>query len=468
MNRDKAGLQKFQEIHIIGIGGAGMSAIARVLHQKGFRVHGSDRRESSLTEALRAEGIPVAIGHTAENLGQAELVLVSSAVQNDNVEVQAARHHGVRVMERPEFLGLLLEGYDVIAVAGAHGKTTVTGMLTLLLLDAGLDPSYIVGGIMKNLGTNAHVGKGKYFVIEADEYRNTFLALKPMIAVVTNVDFDHPDAFPSPRFVRMAFGEFVDRIRAGGTLVACSDDSIAHAIAASYHANGGNLLLYGQKESAGLAWRAANIRPNERGGVTFTAMRGQDIVGDIQLQVPGTYNALNALAVLCVASILGIQWSVTRATLERFSGTARRFEILGEVDGITVIDDYAHHPTQIRNVLQAARQRYPEQPIIAVWEPHTFSRIKALHADFMTAFDEADRVMVLPIYAAREADDGTLTAEMLAQQIKHPAATAAVTYEDAIYRLIEQAQPGDVIIFMGAGNEYIVGKRLVIELERTS
>lgn len=462
-----AGLEAFHDIHIVGIGGAGMSAIARVLREKGYRVHGSDQRESPITTALRAEGIPVAIGHAATNLGQADLVLVSSAIREQNVEVQAARLFGVRVMDRTEFLGPLTEGYDVIAVAGAHGKTTVTGMLTLLLLDAGLDPTYIVGGVMANLGTNAHAGSGKHFIIEADEYKSTFLALKPTIAVVTNVEFDHPDSFPSPRYVRMAFGEFVDRIRPGGTLVACNDDRLAHAVAASYHANGGNLLLYGQNEGIGLAWQATNIRVNERGGVSFTAVHGHDAAGDIHLQIPGAYNAVNALAALSVASILGIKWEVARAALERFSGTARRFEVLGEVDGITVIDDYAHHPTQIRNVLNAAQQRYPERPIIAVWEPHTFSRVKALHADFMTAFEEADRVLVLPIYAAREADDGTLTAEMLAQQIAHPSVTAAATLEDAIYRLTEQAQPGDVIILMGAGNEYIVGKRLVFELERT-
>ncbi|MEJ5308184.1 MAG: UDP-N-acetylmuramate--L-alanine ligase [Anaerolineae bacterium] len=461
-------LQQVREVHIVGIGGAGMSAIARVLQGKGIRVHGSDQRHSPLTDALTAEGIPVAIGHAAGNLGRADLVLISSAVREDNVEVQAAKQQGLQVLDRPQFLGALTAGYDVIAIAGAHGKTTVTGMTTLLLLEAGLDPTYIVGGVMADLGTNGHAGTGKHFVIEADEYRNTFLALKPAIAVVTNVEFDHPDSFPSERFVRMAFGNFVDNIRPGGMLIACNDDRLAHAIAASYHANGGNLMLYGQNEGVGLTWRALNIRANERGGVSFTAKLGAEVVGDIHLRVPGDYNAVNALAVLGVAQVLKIKWAVARAALERFSGTARRFEMLGDVDDIVVIDDYAHHPTQIRNVLRAARQRYPGRRIVAVWEPHTFSRVKALHAEFMTAFADADRVFVLPIYAAREVDDGTLTADILAQQIKHPSVGACVTLEEAIYRLTEQAQPGDVILMLGAGNEYIVGKRLVLELERTS
>ena len=461
-------LQQFNEVHIVGIGGAGMSAIARVLQGKGLRVHGSDQRQSPLTDALNAEGIPVAIGHAAGNLGQADLVLISSAVREDNAEVKAAKRQGIRVLDRPQFLGALTSGYDVIAIAGAHGKTTVTGMTTLLLLEAGLDPTYIVGGVMTDLGTNGHAGAGKHFVIEADEYHSTFLALKPAIAVVTNVEFDHPDSFPSQRFVRMAFGNFVDNIRAGGTLIACNDDELAHAIAASYHANGGNLMLYGQNEGIGLTWRAVDIHGNEHGGVSFTALQGTQAVGDIHLRVPGNYNAVNALAVLGVAEALGIKWAVARAALERFSGTARRFEILGDVDGITVIDDYAHHPTQIRNVLQAARQRYPGRRIIAAWEPHTFSRIKALHADFMTAFADADRLVVLPIYAARETGDGTLTSDTLAQQITHPSVEAFATLEEAIHRLTEQAQTGDVILMMGAGNEYIVGKRLVFELERTS
>jgi len=461
-------LQQFHEVHIVGIGGAGMSAIARVLHGKGLRIHGSDQRQSPLTDALGAEGIPVAIGHAANNLGQADLVLISSAVHEDNAEIQAAKRQGIRVLDRPQFLGTLTAGYDVIAIAGAHGKTTVTGMTTLLLLEAGLDPTYIVGGVMADLGTNGHAGTGKHFVIEADEYRSTFLALKPAIAVVTNVEFDHPDSFPSARFVRMAFGNFVDNIHADGTLIACNDDKLAHAIAASYHANGGNLMLYGQNEGIGLTWRAIDIRANEQGGVSFTARLGAEVMGDIHLRVPGNYNAVNALAVLSVAEVLGIKWTVARAALERFTGTARRFEVLGDVDGIVVIDDYAHHPTQIRNVLQAARQRYPGRRIVAAWEPHTFSRVKTLHADFMTAFAEADQVFVLPIYAARESDDGTLTSDTLAQQIKHPSVGAFATLEEAIHRLTEQAQTGDVILMLGAGNEYIVGKRLVFELERTS
>ncbi len=465
-------LARYHTVHIVGIGGAGMSAIARVLRGRGFRVQGSDRRLSPLTEALEAEGIPVFIGHAPENVGQADLVLASSAIPDGNPELLAARERNLRRMRRPEILPYLTEGYDVIAVAGAHGKTTVTGMIALMLLDAGLDPTLIVGGVMNDLETNARAGAAPrtedevppvtpYFVIEADEYRNTFLSLTPTVAVITNVDYDHPDCFDSPRFVRLAFGDFVDNVEPRGLLVACNDDEVAHAVAASFHANGGRLALYGKNEGVGLAWRATDIHPNDRGGVSFTAVRGRVPVGEIHLQIPGTYNAVNALAALTVASELEIGWESAKASLERFSGTARRFDLLGEFGGVTVIDDYAHHPTQIRAVLEAARERYPGRRIVAAWEPHTFSRILALRDDFKVAFADADRVVVLPIYAARETGDGTLHSRKLAGEMDHPQASAVETLDEAVDELAALVEPGDVVIMMGAGNEHVVGRRLL-------
>ena len=457
-------LQSHDEIHIVGIGGAGMSAIARILHARGFTVHGSDLRDSPLTATLRDEGVPVAIGHAAENIGAADLVLASSAIPDDNVELVAAREAGAPVKRRPEFLGDLTAGYKVIAIAGAHGKTTVTGMVTLLLLDAGLDPTYIVGGVLENLGVNASAGAGDYFVIEADEYRNTFLALSPSIAVVTNVEFDHPDCFPSLRFVRLAFGDFVDNIVEDGILIACNDDEVAHAIGASFHANGGHLRLYGRHEGQGLAWQAVNIHPNLRGGVSFTALHNDAPVGELHLKLPGVHNAVNALAALSVTSELGIEWTQAKISLERFTGTARRFEVLGEASGVIVIDDYAHHPTQIRAVLEAARHRYPERRIVAAWEPHTFSRIQALKEDFMAAFDDADRVVVLPIYAARETDDGTMTSASIAAEIAHAEVQAADTLDGAVELLVAGAEKGDLILLMGAGDETIVGQQVLEKL----
>ncbi len=457
-------LQAHHKVHIIGIGGAGMSAIARVLRGRGFQVQGTDRRASPLTNDLQAEGITVIIGHAAESLGNADLVLASSAVPDDNVEIQAAQQRGIPVMRRPDFLGELTEGYDLIAIAGAHGKTTVTGMTALTLLEAGLDPTFIIGGVVAGLGTNAHVGQGKHFIIEADEYRSTFLALKPRIAVITNIEYDHPDSFKSLRYLRLAFGDFVDNIRPGGILVACNDDKIAHAVGASFHANGGHLALYGIHKGVGLAWQATGLQPNEFGGITFLAMHDEVPMGLVRLRVPGAFNVLNALATLTVTSALGLDWVYARLALEKFEGTARRFEVLGDVGGVVVVDDYAHHPTQIAAVIAAAAQRYPDRRIVVAWEPHTFSRIRALHADFMAAFAEADEVIVLPIYAAREEDDGRLTAHTLAAEIAHPEVTATASLDEAVQVLTEHVQPGDVVLLLGAGDEYVVGQRLVKEL----
>ena len=453
-------LATFHHIHIVGIGGAGMSAIARVLRGRGFAVQGSDRNAGRLVAALRAEGIPVAIGHAAENIAGADLLLASSAVPEDNPELAAARARGICVMRRQEFLPWLTTGYDVIAVAGAHGKTTVTGMLTTILLAAGRDPTYIIGGVVNNLGTNAHAGQGPLFVIEADEYRNTFLALEPQIAVITNVEYDHPDCFSNARMLRLAFGDFVERIRAGGALVTCYDDPVAHALGASFHANGGRLLLYGMRPAAGVAWRAEDIRPGERGSDFVAVHEGQPL-GTVRLQVPGVHNAVNALAALAVVTELGVPFDAARAGLEQFAGTARRFEVLGEAGGVVVVDDYAHHPTQLRAVLAAARQRYPGRRLIAVWQPHTFSRIKALWDDFLTAFAGADEVLVLPIYAAREVDDGSVNHRQLAEQLRHPVVAAAASLEAATQTLAAEVRPGDVVLLLGAGDEYLVGERLL-------
>ncbi len=458
-------LSSYKQVHIVGIGGAGMSAIARVLHARGHIITGSDRQESPTVAALLSEGLAIVIGHAPENIGSADLVLTSSAIAQQNPELAAARARGIPVLERAEFFPLLTAEYDVIAVAGAHGKTTVTGMIATILLEANYDPSFIIGGIPGNLGTNARSGEGRYFVIEADEYRHTFHAFAPRIAVVTNIQYDHPDVFPSLRFLRLAFGDFVDRIQPGGLLIASNDDRVAHLVAASFHANGGRLALYGIEEGVGLAYRALNIRPNNLGGIDFEAQYEGQAILPIRLQVPGAHNALNALAALSVAEEIGIPWNQAALSLLHFKGTQRRFEVLGESGGITVIDDYAHHPIQIQAVLQAAQQRYPDARLRVVWQPHTFSRVRALWDEFLDAFEGAANVLVLPIYAAREVDDGTLTHTMLAEALTHSAVSVAHTLDEATHHLAETVVPGDVILLMGAGDEYRVGHDLLARLQ---
>ena len=460
-------LSKLDRVHIVGIGGAGMSAIARILCGRGITVSGSDRSASPITDALIREGIAVTIGHYAETIGDQDLIVASSAVPDKNVELVTAKERGITVMRRPEFLPVLTADYEVIAIAGAHGKTTVTGMLALTLLESGLDPTFIVGGVMSNLNTNAHCGSSSYFVIEADEYRNTYHGLAPKIAVVTNIEYDHPDFFPSMRHLRWSFGEFVDHIQQDGLLIACHDDEVVHAISASYHASGGRVKLYGKSENAVLSWQAQNIYGNALGGVSFTVVNDGELLGEINLQIPGDYNAVNALAVLAAASELGIPWQKATQSLEKFTGTARRFEILGEEQEITVVDDYAHHPTQIKGVLRAAQQRFPGRRLIAVWEPHTYSRVRALYDEFMQAFAAADAVVILPIYAAREKEDKTLTSFDLAGDVRHAAVKAVSSLEGAVNTLSAMAAPGDVVMMLGAGNEYVVGKRLLDKLGAT-
>ncbi|MGC9357100.1 MAG: glutamate ligase domain-containing protein, partial [Anaerolineae bacterium] len=287
------------------------------------------------------------------------------------------------------------------------------------------------------------------------------LALHPRIAVVTNVEYDHPDVFPGPRFLRLAFGNFVDQIRDEGVLIACSDDPVSHAVGACYHANGGSLRLYGKDEGVGLAWRAVDIEPVVDEGVAFIAVHEGVRMGKVRLRVPGVHNVLNALAALGVATELGVPFETACAALESFTGTARRFEVLGEATGVTVIDDYAHHPTQIAAVLDAAHQRYPGRSILAVWQPHTFSRVRALWDDFLVAFEGADRVIILPIYAAREVDDGSVNHRDLAAALDHPAVTGADSLEAAARMLAQEVKKGDVVILMGAGTEYKVGEKLL-------
>ncbi len=454
-------LGAYETVHIVGIGGAGMSAIARVLHEQGVDVRGSDQRAGRLVEGLRAEGIPVAVGHAVGHVAGADLVLASSAVPEDNVELLAARERGIAVQRRPDFLPRLTADADVVAVAGAHGKTTVTGMITTILLAAGQDPSYIVGGVVENLATNAHAGADRTFVIEADEYQHTFLALTPKIAVVTNIEYDHPDCFPSPRFLRLAFGDFVDQIRSDGRLVACNDDPVAHAVAASYHANGGTLVLYGAEPGKGVAWRATEIETERGGGARFRVLHHDAPLGAVRLQLPGVHNALNALAALAVTSALSVDFETAAAALTNFAGTGRRLECLGRVADVMVVSDYAHHPTQIEVVLEALRQRHPDRRVVAVWQPHTFSRIQALWDDFLSAFIAADEVVVLPVYAAREIDDGSVDHGVLTEALQHPRASAVASLDDGVAYLKKAVRPGDLVVLMGAGTEYQVGERLL-------
>jgi UDP-N-acetylmuramate--L-alanine ligase/UDP-N-acetylenolpyruvoylglucosamine reductase len=467
-----------QHVHLIGIGGAGLSAIATVLLEQGYTVSGSDLRASPATERLAGRGAVVFIGHAAEHLGGAEVVLVSSAVPEGNPEVAEARRRGIPVLKRAEWLGHMMAGKRGVAIAGTHGKTTTTAMIAMLLRDAGLDPTFIVGGDISQSGLNAAAGGGDAFVVEADEYDRTFLGLQPEIAVLTTVEWDHPDCYPTPDSMLAAFREFLDRVPPRGLVVACGDDPGVRSLLEDrpIHPSRGNagrldsgpaFQRYGLGEDND--WRAINLESNARGGYDFDVWRSDDAasIGRVSLAVPGIHNAKNALAALVVADRLGVSFGQAAASLARFAGVGRRFEIKGEVQGILVVDDYAHHPTEIRATLAAARARYPARAIWAVFQPHTYSRTRALLDDFAGAFADVDHVVLVDIFAAREADDGSISSRDILDHMRHPDATYVGDLAAAAGWLAGRLRPGDVLITLGAGDGYRVGEMLIRQIGRT-
>jgi UDP-N-acetylmuramate--alanine ligase len=448
-----------EHVHLIGIGGSGLSAIATVLLERGYRVSGSDRQESPLTRRLQEQGARIAYGHRAENILGAGRVVRSSAVRDDNVEVLAAYAAGIPVLKRADFLDELMAGQKPLAIAGTHGKTTTTSMIAWTFTALGADPSYVIGSVAANLGQNAHYGQGRYFVIEADEYDRMFLGIRPHIAVVTNVEHDHPDCYPTPEDFFHAFHQFTRQVQPGGVLIACGDDPGAAQLLSERRAAGLPGVSYGLGAGR-YDYTADNLQPNASGGLTFDVFHNRaSIAGQVALQVPGEHNVLNALAVLCVVGWLGMSIERAVQALGEFRGAGRRFEVRGDYSGVTLIDDYAHHPTEIRATLAAARLRYPGRRLWAVWQPHTYSRTRILFDQFAAAFDAADCVLVTEVFAAREAPpaDGFSAFQVVesialrSEQAGKPILFAA-GLEDATDQLTLQVRPGDVVIVLSAGD----------------
>jgi UDP-N-acetylmuramate--alanine ligase len=451
-------------IHLIGIGGIGLSAIARVLAMRGYQVSGSDLRASHITDGLVREGIRITIGHTPEAVGDAEVVVVSSAVPEHNPEVIAARERGIPVLERKDFLGALLAGNRTIAVAGTHGKTTTTGMIAAVLGAAGLDPGYIVGGMLLDLGTNASAGAGDWFVIEADEYGRMFHGLEPVIAVVTVIEMDHPDCFSDIDEMRGAYSQFLDRVRPGGKVIACSDGPQVQRVLAEGH-GGDAPTTYGRSPDAGNV--VSDIVANARGGVDWKVRRHGSLWASCSLGLPGVHNALNATAALIVAEQCGVAVDLACSALAAFHGVRRRFELKGQAWGVTVVDDYGHHPTEIAATLAAARLRYPGRRLWAAVQPHTFSRLQALWDTFRTCFSDADEVIITDVFAARSSEvPGRGDASSLVAAIDHPSVQHIGALEDVETHLLAHLRSGDILITLGAGDGYLVGERVLDALRR--
>lgn len=460
-------LRPGMHLHLMGIGGIGLSAIARLLRGLDYRVSGCDRQASSLTEALTGEGIPVYIGHDPAHLTDVNLVVVSAAVPGDTPELVEAQRRGVPVVKREQFFNDLTADYTTLAIAGTHGKTTTSAMIAWILTETGQDPTFIVGGILQNLGTNARAGRGRFFVVEADEYDRTFLGLRPEIAVVTTLEYDHPDCYPTFEAMRDAFRAFTDRLAPSGRLIVCGQDAEARQLGEWLQANGGRVETYGL--GPGWDWWARYPAGNEgaspRSSAMFEVWHRDRPLGTCALPLPGRHNVLNALAALAVSHHAGVGFEPAAAALGRFRGTQRRLEVKGEAAEITVVDDYAHHPTEIRATLEAMRSQYPNRKLWAVFQPHTYSRTAALLNDFAAAFDQADHVLVTDIYAAREQNTLGISGADLVVRMSHPDARYVPSFDQAVTALLDEAKPGDVIITLGAGDGYRIGEQVLALLK---
>lgn len=454
-------------VHFIGIGGSGLSAIARLLLESGYTVTGSDNTMSPFALDLQAAGVTIILGHDSGNIAGADWVVRSSAIPDDNPEVTAALSQGIPVYKRADFLGQLMENKTGIAVAGTHGKTTTTSMLAWTLSALGEDPSFIAGSVINNLGVNARAGKGNTFVIEADEYDRMFLGLKPKIEVVTYVEHDHPDCYPTPEDFRRAFVDFVKLLPIDGTLIACGDEPGAADIAAEARRMGRKTLLYGAAATLGTSsdWvLAQNFKPNNKGGFSFDAtVAGYSY--PVALCIPGMHNMRNALAVMAVIHVLALSMHQAAQALGEFVGAGRRFEIRGEAGGVTVVDDYGHHPTEIAATLSGARSRYAKRRIWAIWQPHTYSRTRALFDQFAHAFGEADEVIVTEIYRSREPAQDYSSQEVV-KKMKHTSVKFIAELSDVIGYLIKNLQAGDVLIVFSAGDADLVSTQVLDRLKK--
>jgi UDP-N-acetylmuramate--alanine ligase len=460
---------KIQRIHFVGIGGIGMSGIAEVLLNLGYKVSGSDLKSSPVTERLASLGAVIFEGHKPENVTGAEVVVTSSAVRPDNPEVEQAHELRVPVIPRAEMLAELMRLKYGIAVAGMHGKTTTTSMIAAVLAAGGLDPTVVVGGRVDALGSNARLGNSHYLVAEADESDRSFLKLSPILAIVTNIDREHMDCYRNMRDVKNAFLEFMDRVPFYGMVVACNDDPLLRKILPQVQRR---IVTYGTRRGSDfrIVLGKADLTAGDQHPLgRFTVRFGDRDLGEFTLHVPGAHNVLNATAAIAVGIGLDISVDQIRGALDQFRGVDRRFQLKGRAAGITVVDDYGHHPTEIRATLAAARQ-CGYRKIQVIFQPHRYTRTRDLMDNFACAFGDADTVLVLDIYAASEQPIEGVTAERLVEEIRrvgHPSARYASSFDEAARVAISGAKEGDLILTLGAGSVYQVGPMILENIHAT-
>lgn len=434
-----------KRVHLVGIGGAGMSGLARIMTSDGITVTGSDVKESSVLSGLRAIGASITVGHRSENVIGADYLIYSSAISADNPERIHATQLNIPQLSRAQALAILMSDSKSIAIAGTHGKTTTTSMLTVALQSCGEDPSFAIGGTLTTSGSNAHRGTGDFFIAEADESDGSFVEYHPYGAIITNIEHDHVDYFTTPQSMTDAFSAFIATVSSQGFLVYCADDEGAQVLGSrSTHCA---TLSYGVDDLADLHIDHIELLP---GGSKARALWHGRTIGDIELQVPGHYNLLNAAAALTAGLALGLSAPQLLAGLATFRGTGRRFELKGQVEGIRVIDDYGHHPTEISVTLSAARRYATDGRILVIFQPHRYSRTRAFTNQFAVALDLADRAWVLEVYGANEKPIPGVTGMSITKLMKH--GTFEPNFMAAIEAIVEEARPGDVILTLGAGD----------------
>jgi UDP-N-acetylmuramate--alanine ligase len=461
---------KIQQIHFVGIGGIGMSGIAEVLLNLGYKVSGSDLKSSAVTQRLAGLGAAVFEGHRAENIAGAEVVVTSSAIAAENLEVVEAHKLHVPVIQRAEMLAELMRLKYGIAIAGMHGKTTTTSMVAAVLAGGGLDPTVVVGGRVDAMGSNARLGKSQYLVAEADESDRSFLKLSPILSVVTNIDREHMDCYRNMRDVKKTFLEFMDRVPFYGMVVACNDDPLLRRLlpevqrrTVTYGTKRGSDFLIKLEAGSSAVSVPGDGRPLSRFRVSF---RKKDL-GEFTLHVPGLHNVLNATAAIAVGVGLDIGVEAIRAALDQFRGVDRRFQLRGRMGGVSVIDDYGHHPTEIRATLAAARS-CGFRKVHVVFQPHRYTRTRDLLEDFTTAFGDADSLFVLDIYAASEKPIEGISGEALARAVREKGGRSAQyvgSFADAVSSAADVAEDGDMILTLGAGSVSQLGPLILEKLK---
>ncbi len=443
------------KVHMVGIGGISMSGLAEILMHKDVKITGSDIHESEITDKLKSMGATIYPSHDARNIDDQSLVVYTAAVSQDNPELVEARNRGIPVIERADLLGAIMDQFnECIAVSGTHGKTTTTSMVSSITLEAGLDPTIHVGGILDMIGGNTRIGNSSYFIAEACEYKDSFLKFRPTLAIILNIDADHLDYFRDIDHIRSSFEGFIANVRNPGLVVLNLDDPQTKNLAKVLTRP---TITYGLN-SHEADWTAENIAFKE-GYAHFTAFYQKAFWGNIQLSVPGLHNVSNALAAISACNALGISKSAIIKGLAHFKGTHRRLEDKGTLHGVRVMDDYAHHPTEIQATLSAARSLATGK-LICVFQPHTYTRTHELLDDFSRAFAQADTVVVTDIYAAREKDTGLINSRILTERINMNTGNAVYIsrFEDIVKFLLDNASSGDLVLTMGAGSIYRAGE----------